>query len=865
MTALTVNFASQALSLDLAGGRGPKGDPGSAGEGYATRAALAAVAASSGDDAYLTESGRQGKFTFAASNLSSNVTNDPLQGIYVAPASDTTGASGAWVRQDAILRPGYWGISGTDHLTALRNAFYWAARLKRPLMPDELGPYYLTGMVRVGSRDGTAPAAGAADNMQVLGRWRFITSGAGNDNQIQFENCKNVTFGSGDWDILTAASTGTGGIRLVGVSRFECGVLTKIGNEATMPSYGGSGGSVLSINSGCNDVFCEAAIVEWAGPDASAVFATDATNVNVNYQRCYGGQDGCDFSAVNGFTLGEIYVEDLGDTGSGFDCGNSSNGQVGLIHGKRVPDGMTAKTENSGNHNTGSNNIKVGRIAIDDWTGALFRHVSGATAGGANQTLHDIEIGYVEGTTTVATADTVGVVLTAGDDTSDPTHGFRLKGGRLRMNDGSPLKFDGNIIDYHIEEFDCDAPNAPTDNNTGGTTGGYWRDVKLACDINLGHKNSIFQGVRTTGACGFGEGYGNRYRNVEAKSFDFAFNTGGADEVDVLAESLVSLNANGRACKVRRVGASGVITGFRIRGLEMKDTQGTPTSTGFEVSNCTTDYCELTNAIGRNLASNGHRGFMGLHSRNRNNEFGTAAATASFSFGPAQSTMNGVIKHSSGGTFTLPDDSANPYPIGTFIRVLVTDGNTSVPAAASGVTLYGRASKTGPGKLYEIEKLDALTWAQKALDNVPLILGQSAVAVQTALGNTGEQTLATVTIPGGIMGANGQVEIEALFSYPNSANNKLVRLRFDGTMVQGSTRTTTLSSQQRVRVANRNAANSQVAQPSNIDGLGAANAAVTTMSVDTSADVAITITGQPASASEQITLESYQIVLWPKP
>lgn len=79
---------------------GPKGDPGSAGEGYATRAALAAVASPSNlDDAYLVESGRAGKFVFSTSNLSTQVTNDPQQGIYIPPSSDTTGASGAWVRQ----------------------------------------------------------------------------------------------------------------------------------------------------------------------------------------------------------------------------------------------------------------------------------------------------------------------------------------------------------------------------------------------------------------------------------------------------------------------------------------------------------------------------------------------------------------------------------------------------------------------------------------------------------------------------------------------------------------------------------------------------------------------------------------------
>lgn len=89
---------------------GPKGDPGSAGEGYATRVALAAATPTDKDDAYLTEFNRKGKFVFDASDLSASVTADPMQGVFVAPSSDTTGASGAWVRQEITrLDPRWFG------------------------------------------------------------------------------------------------------------------------------------------------------------------------------------------------------------------------------------------------------------------------------------------------------------------------------------------------------------------------------------------------------------------------------------------------------------------------------------------------------------------------------------------------------------------------------------------------------------------------------------------------------------------------------------------------------------------------------------------------------------------------------------
>ena len=69
-----------------------------------SRAALAGFTGmSAGQSAALGESGREGTFVFDSSNFVTKfgaplTTIDPLQGIYVPPSSDTTGASGAWVR-----------------------------------------------------------------------------------------------------------------------------------------------------------------------------------------------------------------------------------------------------------------------------------------------------------------------------------------------------------------------------------------------------------------------------------------------------------------------------------------------------------------------------------------------------------------------------------------------------------------------------------------------------------------------------------------------------------------------------------------------------------------------------------------------
>lgn len=69
--------------------------------------------------------GKNGTFYKNTSNLSTQVTADVQKGIYVPPASDTSGASGAWVR-DYHLNEYYgswFGIlgNGTDQTTALQN------------------------------------------------------------------------------------------------------------------------------------------------------------------------------------------------------------------------------------------------------------------------------------------------------------------------------------------------------------------------------------------------------------------------------------------------------------------------------------------------------------------------------------------------------------------------------------------------------------------------------------------------------------------------------------------------------------------------------------------------------------------------
>jgi len=82
----------------------------------ATRTALAALSTALGV-AFLEEAGRQGNFVWNSANLSAKVTLDTQQGVYVAPASDPSGASGAWVRQfNEAVNVGWFGAKA-DNVT----------------------------------------------------------------------------------------------------------------------------------------------------------------------------------------------------------------------------------------------------------------------------------------------------------------------------------------------------------------------------------------------------------------------------------------------------------------------------------------------------------------------------------------------------------------------------------------------------------------------------------------------------------------------------------------------------------------------------------------------------------------------------
>lgn len=143
---------------------------------------------------------------------------------------------------------------------------------------------------------------------------------------------------------------------------------------------------------------------------------------------------------------------------------------------------------------------------------------------------------------------------------------------------------------------------------------------------------------------------------------------------------------------------------------------------------------------------------------------------------------------------------------------------------------------------------------------VVTVIAMSAVPV-TLTGTTAETTLATITIPAGIMGLNGRLRISWAASHTNSANNKIYKHKLSGTQLGGQITRTASDVENRVEVlANRNSQSSQFWATSWSTTSGTAASQATT-TIDTSVETTYQLTAQLANAGETITLQSYMVEL----
>ena len=122
-------------------------------------------------------------------------------------------------------------------------------------------------------------------------------------------------------------------------------------------------------------------------------------------------------------------------------------------------------------------------------------------------------------------------------------------------------------------------------------------------------------------------------------------------------------------------------------------------------------------------------------------------------------------------------------------------------------------------------------------------------------GSTSAVTLATITIPAGLLGANGKLKIYPLWATTNNANVKTLRAIFGGSTCTTMFSQSVPNNSGLLIIRNTNSESAQKTSSGLVAGIGSSSGSIASTTVDTSAAKAITITGQLAVGTDTLTLE----------
>ena len=129
-------------------------------------------------------------------------------------------------------------------------------------------------------------------------------------------------------------------------------------------------------------------------------------------------------------------------------------------------------------------------------------------------------------------------------------------------------------------------------------------------------------------------------------------------------------------------------------------------------------------------------------------------------------------------------------------------------------------------------------------------------AAVSVTGTTAETVLSTITVKGGLMGANGKLKIWPLIGCTNNANNKTMYIKAGGTTFFAPVYTNAAVSVQFLGIIrNINSASSQIAHSSTSQsGVTLSSTAPTAASINTASDFTLAISAQLGNAGDTFTL-----------
>ena len=122
-------------------------------------------------------------------------------------------------------------------------------------------------------------------------------------------------------------------------------------------------------------------------------------------------------------------------------------------------------------------------------------------------------------------------------------------------------------------------------------------------------------------------------------------------------------------------------------------------------------------------------------------------------------------------------------------------------------------------------------------------------------GSTSVVTLATITIPAGLLGANGKLKIYTLWATTNNANVKTLRAIFSGATCTTMTSQSVPNNSGLVIIRNTNNEAAQKCSSGLVAGIGSSTGSIASTTVDTTAATTLVISGQLAVGTDTLTLE----------
>lgn len=174
--------------------------------------------------------------------------------------------------------------------------------------------------------------------------------------------------------------------------------------------------------------------------------------------------------------------------------------------------------------------------------------------------------------------------------------------------------------------------------------------------------------------------------------------------------------------------------------------------------------------------------------------------------------------------------------------------------------------KVGGGDAF-IQRSDLILSGRKERRGPGAPFYASGVATAAVTGTTDETAFGpTITVPGGMLGKNGMIEIEVLASSTGAAGNKIVNVYLGATRMHavviaagdGVARAS-------VRIFNRNDEASQVSMLAGSGGWASNGSGVATAAIDTTADADITFKADLDVGTDSVRIEALIVRVEPRP